>query len=110
MPVSTFNFQFLISQWSIRGAVLLFFSPFFFKFFSLFENLASSDGWAGLTHLLFLFSVYAQWKRGAFTIVVLFSPSLGYSRFVYKQCLNNEFAYPGFFFVLFIPSSAGGTG
>jgi hypothetical protein len=53
-------------------------------------------------------------RKGAFTIVTLFfSLSLGYSRFVYKQCLNNEFAYPGFSFflsVILISSSAGGTG
>jgi hypothetical protein len=53
---------------------------------------------------IFFISVYARWKKGAFTIVTLFFFSLGYSRFVYKQCLNNEFAYPGlsFFTLLFL--------
>ena len=102
MPVSTFNFQFLISQWSIGGRRCYFSFPLFFKLFSLFENLASSDGWAGLTHLLLFYFLFMRNGKGGFYDSCPFFLSLGYSRFVYKQCLNNESAYPGFFFFLFL--------
>lgn len=61
-----FNFQFPISDFSMvnPGGGVTFLSPFFFKFFSLFENLASSDGWAGLTHLLLFYFLFMRNGKG----------------------------------------------